>query len=74
MNDMKQSDHFHEGSEDDVAKKTHHPYWKRAHRDWRIWFAVFVMIVCMIIYAITIDFTMLPRSRPQTPQSGAVRK
>ncbi len=74
MNDIKQGNHVHEGTEGDVVHKTHHPYWRHAHRDWRIWVAAFIMIGCMIIYAISIDFTLLSRGRSEAPRSGAVRK
>lgn len=34
---------------------SHRPYWKRAHRDWRMWALVVLMIGCMGIYLMTGD-------------------
>jgi len=31
----------------------HPPYWRRAHRDWRIWFMVILMLGAMAIYLMT---------------------
>jgi len=38
----------------------HHPYWRRAHRDWRIWFGVVLMLVAMMIYLMTDDLAWRP--------------
>jgi hypothetical protein len=29
------------------------PYWRNAHRDWRIWFCVIVMLFAMLVYLMT---------------------
>jgi hypothetical protein len=31
------------------------PYWRRAHRDWRIWFCVILMLAAMVVYLMTGD-------------------
>jgi hypothetical protein len=36
------------------------PYWKRAHRDWRIWVALFFMLAAMAIYVLSDDLAFLP--------------
>jgi hypothetical protein len=33
----------------------HPPYWRRAHRDWRIWFCVILMLAAMLVYLMTGD-------------------
>ena len=45
----------HEG--ENGANLQHHqrPYWQRAHRDWRIWVLVILMLVCMGIYIMSGD-------------------
>ena len=51
-------DHTPRPHENTNAKNTQHnrgPYWKRAHRDWRMWFFVILMLVCMGIYLMTGD-------------------
>jgi hypothetical protein len=45
------------------------PYWKGVHRDWRIWVVVFFMLVGMLMYVMTEDFSVRPRSEP--PPAGA---
>jgi hypothetical protein len=52
----------------------HRPYWTRAHRDWRVWVGVVLMLACMIIYLMTGDLSWRPRIQPQPPLSGAVGK
>jgi hypothetical protein len=74
MNDIKKSHHIYGGSEPDSVPQGHSPYWKRAHRDWRIWIAVLLMIAGMIVYVMSEDLSSRPVSRPQQPQSGAVGK
>ena len=32
---------------------SHKPYWQRAHRDWRVWFAVLAMLAAMAVYVTT---------------------
>jgi hypothetical protein len=74
MNEIKQSRHGHEGSKSDNVHHDHRPYWKRAHRDWRFWGAVFLMLVAMIIYVMSNDLAWRPRVQPQQPVSGTVGK
>ncbi len=42
------------------------PYWKRAHRDWRMWVLVILMIGCMGIYLLTGDLRW-PLFGPRQP-------
>jgi hypothetical protein len=36
------------------------PYWKRAHRDWRIWVALVAMLAAITIYILSEDLAFLP--------------
>jgi hypothetical protein len=74
MSDMKQGHRLQGRPDGNSVQQDHRPYWKRAHRDWRIWFAVFLMVTGMIIYVMSDDFALRPRSQPQQPRSGAVGK
>ncbi len=38
----------------------HRPYWKRAHHDWRFWFALGLMLVAMFIYLLTDNLSIVP--------------
>ena len=70
---MNNTEHLHPMGE------THHshgqtPYWKRAHHDWRFWGAVFLMLAAMIIYVMSDDLALRPRSQPPQAPSDAVGK
>jgi hypothetical protein len=63
MNETKSSGH----SPDNVHR-SHRPYWKRAHRDWRIWFCVIVMLIAMFVYVATDGFGWQIQGKPQSRQ------
>jgi len=72
---MSENGHNHHRQEREEHNKKHHdhrPYWKRAHRDWRVWVAVFLMLVGMIVYLMTNDLAWGPSSQPPPPVSGDV--
>jgi hypothetical protein len=71
---MNERNHQGYGSDHSSVHESHRPYWKRMHRDWRIWVGVFLMLVAIIIFVVSEDFAWLPRNRPQQPLSGAVGK
>jgi hypothetical protein len=71
MNGSKNSHHGYGVAENNIAQQGHTPYWKRAHRDWRIWVAVSLMITGMIIYVMSEDLSVRPQGRLPLP-SGAV--
>ena len=60
---MNQSTHAQGGN----FQNDQRPYWKRAHRDWRFWAATILMLTAMMIYVLTEDFALRPRSQPQKP-------
>jgi hypothetical protein len=74
MNDHKHGHHPHGEQDRDDVHRDHRPYWKRAHRDWRLWGAVLVMLVAMTIYVMSNDLAWWPRGPAQQPQSGAPSK
>jgi hypothetical protein len=45
------------------------PYWRRAHRDWRMWFGVILMLVAMLVYLMTGDlrWSIHGHSQPMMP-------
>jgi len=47
------------------------PYWMRAHRDWRVWVGVVLMIAAMIIYLTTGDLAWGPHLKPRQPIASA---
>jgi hypothetical protein len=60
MNELKQSSHQHGTPARESIQ--HHPdaYWKRAHRDWRIWVALFFMMTAITIYVLSDDLSFFP--------------
>jgi hypothetical protein len=67
MTYIKQTHHSQEVPDNDTVQKSNRPYWKRAHKDWRFWIALLLMIAAMIIYVVSEDFAWLPRNRLQQP-------
>jgi hypothetical protein len=46
-------------------------WWKRAHKDWRVWAAVALMVVAMIVYVMTMDEALQPGGPVQQPIPAA---
>ncbi len=46
------------------------PYWKRAHRDWRMWVAAFFVLAALGIYIVTVDLSLVPRVPPPSLSVG----
>jgi hypothetical protein len=44
----------------------HLPYWKRAHRDWRFWVAVFFIGAALFVYITSVDLSLVPRTHPHS--------
>ena len=43
----------------------HRPYWQRAHRDWKFWVAVVLMLTAMTVYVVTNNLALAPGRPPQ---------
>jgi hypothetical protein len=48
----------------------HRPYWRRAHRDWRLWAIVILMLAAMAVYLMTGDLRWRLQAQPQQPISA----
>ena len=44
-----------------------HHFWKHAHRDWRVWIAVMLMLVAIGIYVMTDGLSLRPGKRAIQP-------
>jgi hypothetical protein len=65
MNELK---HGHKSHGDPNGGPINHgqsAYWRRAHRDWRIWFCVILMLAAMVVYLMTGDFRWPIHAHPQ---------
>jgi hypothetical protein len=60
---MSESTHTHHDEGPHVKTGHNHlPYWKRAHRDWRFWIAVFFIGAALFIYITSVDLSLVPRT------------
>jgi hypothetical protein len=50
-----------------------HHFWKHAHRDWRVWIAVILMLVAIGVYVMTDSLSLRPGKRAvqPTPEANA---
>jgi hypothetical protein len=55
----------------DHAHPRHH-FWKHAHRDWRVWTAVVLMLALMLVYVTTNSLSLRPGKSavPPTPEAN----
>jgi hypothetical protein len=58
-----------EGAERSRAHLDHRPYWKGAHRDWRVWVGLFFCLAAITIYVLSEDLSFMPSGRPRPPVS-----
>lgn len=72
MSEANHRHHQHGGKDRDSVPHEHYPYWKRAHRDWRFWGAVFLMFAAMMIYAMSFNLPLRTHRPAPQPLSGAV--
>ena len=71
---MKEANYGHPGNEGPERDRVHHdrhPYWKRAHHDWRVWVGLFFMMAAITIYVLSDDLSIFPRGHRQQPVSNA---
>ena len=64
MTEIKQHHHPDEGPHPPSDHDNSIPYWKRAHRDWRMWTAAFFVLVALAIYIVTVDLSLVPAHLP----------
>jgi hypothetical protein len=67
MNELKPEHKSHGDPNGGPINYGHPPYWRRAHRDWRIWFCVIVMLAAMAVYLMTGDLCWRIQGQPQQP-------
>ena len=56
---MTEQHHHHGGSQKHTYRENQKPYWRRLHKDWRLWVAVILMLAAVLIYVLTLDEALL---------------
>lgn len=67
MNHSEHKQHQHKKSKSNDRHQGHPSFLKRAHRDWRTYVAVALMLAGMVIYVMTMDLSEQPAGSPQQP-------
>ena len=72
----KMSTHNHDVESEGAKTRDHshprHHFWKHAHRDWRVWIAVILMLVAIIAYVMTDNLSLRPGRRAVQPTPEAI--
>jgi hypothetical protein len=74
MNEIKHSHHGHEIVDGEHIPEEKHPYWRRAHRDWRFWVVMLMFVAAITLYVTTDNLALVRRSPPQPAPSSAAGK
>jgi uncharacterized integral membrane protein len=46
-------------------------FWKHAHRDWRVWIVVMLMLALILVYVMTDNLSLRPGKRAMPPTPAA---
>jgi len=57
---MTQHNHKHSGSHRHEHRDTEEWSARKLHKDWRVWLAVGVMLLAIIVYVLTLDESIVP--------------
>ena len=49
----------------------HKPRWKRIHHTWSFWIFLFLMLVAILYYIMSVDFAFAPRIQPKPENNRA---
>ena len=72
MSENKHSHHQYGGRDHNNVHHGQRPYWTRAHRDWKFWVALSLMLAAMVIYVMSEDLSFRPHRQAQQSLSGPV--
>lgn len=61
-----------EGAKPRDHVKARHHFWKHAHRDWRVWIAVMLMLIAIGVYVMTDSLSLRPGKRAIQPTPEAI--
>lgn len=61
MSDVKHVHNNHGGPPLEHSNRENPPYWTRAHKDWRMWVGLILMLAAMTIFIMSDDLALLRR-------------
>ncbi len=64
----------HHREHESQSQKDHGPnpaFWRRAHKDWRVWIAVALMLLAMLVYLMSMDERFQPGGKVKDPVPAA---
>lgn len=65
------SSNKHDGQSEGSKPRDHdhprHQFWRHAHRDWRLWAAVVLMLVLVLVYVTTNNLSLRPANHASQP-------
>jgi hypothetical protein len=70
MSKNEHNQHLQEGQDHIMVHHEHKPYWKRVHHSWIFWVFLFLMLVGIIYYAMTVDFAFAPHRQLKQPSEN----
>ncbi|HWE03613.1 MAG TPA: hypothetical protein VG326_14505 [Tepidisphaeraceae bacterium] len=56
-----------EGAKARDHEHARHHFWKHAHRDWRVWVAVALMLAMIFVYVVTDNLSLRPGKSANAP-------
>jgi hypothetical protein len=60
-----------EGSKPRDHAHIRHHGWRHIHKDWRLWFAVVLMLALILVYVFTVDLSLRPGKTAVPPTPAA---
>jgi hypothetical protein len=74
MSEIIHGHHRHESGDGKLIAPVERPYWTRAHRDWRVWVALFFCMAAITIYVLSDDLSFFPSGLRHQPAPIAFGK
>jgi hypothetical protein len=70
MNENEHEQHQNEKQKHNNGHYEHRPYWKGAHRDWRVWVGVILMLAAILYYIMSDNFIFAPHKQLKQPSEN----
>ena len=55
------------GAKERDHEPPHRDFWRHAHRDWRVWLVVVLMLAMILVYVMTDNLSLRPGKRATQP-------